>query len=75
MNFLLKFLFVLEKAKEFIDKGKGKYYFGDFFFLEELKKFIVKVKVVKGELLLDSFDFFDYVEYKIIESNIGYKML
>ena len=40
-----------------------------------MKKFMAKVKSVKGESSLDNFDFSDYAEHKIKEDNIGYKML
>lgn len=56
-------------------KAKGKHHIGDFLPPEELKKFTAKVKAVKGESSLDSFDFSDYAEHKITEDNIGYKML
>lgn len=64
-----------EKAVELTQKGKGKHHIGDFLPPEELKKFTAKVKAVKGESSLDSFDFSDYAEHKIKEDNIGYKML
>ena len=75
MKLSSKFSFALEKAKELTEKGKGKHHLGDFLPPEELKKFTAKVKAVKGESSLDSFDFSDYAEHKITESNIGYKML
>lgn len=64
-----------EKAVELTQKGKGKHHIGDFLPPEELTKFTAKVKAVKGESSLDSFDFSDYAEHKIKEDNIGYKML
>lgn len=64
-----------EKATDLTQKGKGKHHIGDFLPPEELKKFTAKVKAVKGESSLDSFDFSDYAEHKIKEDNIGYKML
>lgn len=65
----------IDKAQELTEKGKGKHHLGDFLPPEELKKFTAKVKAIKGESSLDSFDFSDYAEHKITESNIGYKML
>ena len=64
-----------DKAVELTVKAKGKHHIGDFLPPEELKKFTAKVKAVKGESSLDSFDFSDYAEHKITEDNIGYKML
>ena len=64
-----------DKAVELTQKGKGKHHIGDFLPPEELKKFTAKVKAVKGESSLDSFDFSDYAEHKIKEDNIGYKLL
>lgn len=75
LQLLICWVFFTEKADELTQKGKGKHHIGDFLPPQELKKFTAKVKAVKGESSLDSFDFSDYAEHKIKEDNIGYKML
>lgn len=66
------FFQILEWASDLTKKGKGKHFIGDFLPKEELDKFLGKVKAVKegGEFVYE-----DYVEHKLTEENIGYKML
>ena len=71
----IKQTYFTEKAQDLTTKGKGKHHIGDFLPPDEMKKFMAKVKSVKGESSLDNFDFSDYAEHKIKEDNIGYKML
>ncbi len=63
---------MLEWAHDLTKKGTGKHFIGDFLPKEELDKFLGKVKAVKegGEFVYE-----DYVEHKLTEENIGYKML
>ena len=65
-------LIFLEWAADLTQKGKGKHFIGDFLPKQELDKFLGKVKAVKegGEFVYE-----DYVEHKLTEENIGYKML
>ncbi|EDO45757.1 predicted protein [Nematostella vectensis] len=64
-----------EEAKKLTEQAQGKHHIGDFLPPDELKKFIAKVKQVKGEKGLEDIDLSDYAEFKLTEDNIGYQML
>lgn len=49
--------------------GWGKYFIGDFLFLDELEKFMEIFKVLKEGC---EFDYLEYKEFKLIVENIGY---
>lgn len=67
--------FTTDEAKKLTNQAKGKHHIGDFLPPNELKKFIAKVKAVKGEKGLEEIDLSDYAEFKLTEENVGYQML
>lgn len=69
------FWLFVEEAKKLTDQAKGKHHIGDFLPPDELKRFIAKVKAVKGEKGLEDIDLSDYAEFKLTEENVGYQML
>lgn len=74
-NKFFSLLIILEEAKKLTDQAKGKHHIGDFLPPDELKKFMAKVKSVKGEKGLEDIDLSDYAEFKLTEDNVGYQML
>lgn len=66
---------ILEEARKLTNQATGKHHIGDFLPPKELKKFVAKVKAVKGEKGLEDIDLSDYAEFKLTEENVGYQML
>ena len=61
------------KSDELTEAAKGKHHIGDFLPLEELMKFMSKFQSIKtGETFVDESD---YVEKKLKDDNLGFKML
>ena len=61
-----------EKAVEQTEAGKGMHHIGDFLPPEELTKFMNKFKALQNG---EEFDDSDYVENKLKNDNLGFKML
>jgi len=61
-----------DKAIEQTEAGKGMHHIGDFLPPEELTKFMNKFKALQNG---EEFDDSDYVEHKIKNDNLGFKML
>ena len=60
------------KAEEQTEMGKGMHHIGDFLPPEELTKFMNKFKALQNG---EEFDDSDYVENKLTNDNLGFKML
>ena len=62
----------LEQATKQTDAGQGMHHIGDFLPPEELTKFMNKFKALQNG---EEFDDSDYVENKLTNENLGFKML
>jgi len=62
----------LDKSTKQTEAGKGMHHIGDFLPPEELTKFMNKFKALQNG---EEFDDSDYVENKITNENLGFKML
>merc|ERR1719273_2473912 len=61
-----------DKANEQTESGKGMHHIGDFLPPEELTKFMNKFKALQNG---EEFDDSDYVDNKLTNDNLGFKML
>lgn len=61
-----------ELAEQLTERGRGKHHLGHFLPPEELAKFMEKFQAVQEGRTVDESD---YKEFKIAESNVGYRML
>ena len=62
----------LDKSTKQTEAGKGMHHIGDFLPPEELTKFMNKFKALQNG---EEYDDSDYVEHKITNENLGFKML
>ena len=62
----------LSQAEKQTEAGKGRHHIGDFLPPEELTKFMNKFKALQNG---ESYDESDYVENKLTNENLGFKML
>ena len=62
----------LDKSTKQTEAGKGMHHIGDFLPPEELTKFMNKFKALQNG---EEYDNSDYVENKITNENLGFKML
>ena len=62
----------LDKSTKQTEAGKGMHHIGDFLPPEELTKFMNKFKALQNG---EEYDDSDYVENKITNENLGFKML
>lgn len=62
----------LDQAAKQTDAGKGMHHIGDFLPPEELTKFMNKYKALQNG---EEYDYSDYVENKLTNENLGFKML